>query len=109
MSPAAEVGTPAASADVLTLERPGSDFMVDVIKSLGFEYIFANPGSSFRGLHESFITYGGNRAPEFLTRALDSAAEQRLTSRSHYIRAVLLDRLRADGIDPAPAFLEKKD
>jgi hypothetical protein len=26
--------------------------MVDTIKALGFEYICANPGSSFRGLHE---------------------------------------------------------
>jgi hypothetical protein len=39
------------------------------------------------------------RAPEFLTRALDSAADKRLTSRSDYIRVALLDRLRADGID----------
>jgi thiamine pyrophosphate-dependent acetolactate synthase large subunit-like protein len=41
--------------------------MVDVIKSLGFEYVCANPGSSFRGLHESIINYGGNTAPEFIT------------------------------------------
>src|SRR5438874_10438265 len=34
-------------------QRGGSDFMVDVFKSLGFEYVCANPGSSFRGLHES--------------------------------------------------------
>ena len=27
----------------------------------------ANPGSSFRGLHESLINYGGNKDPEFLT------------------------------------------
>ena len=60
----------AAPADVQVLadnERCGSDFMVDVIKSLGFEYICANPGSSFRGLHESIINYGGNKAPEFIT------------------------------------------
>jgi Ribbon-helix-helix protein, copG family len=43
------------------------------------------------------------RAPEFLTKALDSAADKRLTSRSDYIRIALLDRLRADGIDPGPA------
>ena len=43
------------------------------------------------------------RAPEFLTKALDSAADKRLTSRSDYIRIALLDRLRADGIDPSPA------
>jgi len=41
--------------------------MVDVIKSLGFEYVAANPGSSFRGLHESIINYGGNKSPELLT------------------------------------------
>ena len=41
--------------------------MVDVIKSLGFEYVAANPGSSFRGLHESLINYGGNKMPELLT------------------------------------------
>src|SRR6516164_4195168 len=45
----------------------GSDFMVDVIKTLDFEYLPANPASSFRGLHESLIDYGGNRKPEFLT------------------------------------------
>jgi thiamine pyrophosphate-dependent acetolactate synthase large subunit-like protein len=54
-------------ADVYTTDRPGSDFMVDVIKTLGIEYIAANPGSTFRGLHESFINYGGNKAPELLT------------------------------------------
>src|SRR5258708_1459629 len=53
--------------EVLTTERPGSDFMVDVIKSLGIEYVAANPGSSFRGLHESVINYGGNHSPEFIT------------------------------------------
>jgi hypothetical protein len=41
------------------------------------------------------------RAPEFLTKALDRAADKRLTSRSDYIRIALLDRLRADGVDPA--------
>lgn len=48
-------------------ERSGSDFMVDVIKSLGFDYVCANPGSSFRGLHESVINHGGNERPELLT------------------------------------------
>jgi thiamine pyrophosphate-dependent acetolactate synthase large subunit-like protein len=41
--------------------------MVDVFKSLGFEYICANPGSSFRGLHESFVNHGGNKGPELIT------------------------------------------
>ena len=56
-----------AGVEVLTTDRPGGDFMVDVIKSLGFEYVSANPGSSFRGLHESIVNYGGNRTPEFIT------------------------------------------
>src|SRR6202167_5711082 len=47
--------------------RCGADFMVDVFKSLGIEYCAANPGTSFRGLHESLINYGNNTAPEFLT------------------------------------------
>jgi hypothetical protein len=41
------------------------------------------------------------RAPEFMIKALDSAADKRLTSRSDYIRIALLDRLRADGIGAA--------
>ena len=45
----------------------GSDFMIDVMKSVGLEYVFSNPGSSFIGLHESIVTYGGNEKPEFIT------------------------------------------
>jgi acetolactate synthase-1/2/3 large subunit len=58
---------PIVEIDVLTTDRPGGDFMVDVLKKLSFEYVAANPGSSFRGLHESLINYGGNTAPEFIT------------------------------------------
>src|SRR6516225_5694153 len=39
---------------------PGSDFMVDVIKTLNIKYLTANPASSLRGIHESLINYGGN-------------------------------------------------
>ena len=66
MSPAAEAEAPVIT-DVMTADRTGSDFMVDVLKSIGFEYVCANPGSSFRGLHESIINYGGNKSPEFIT------------------------------------------
>ncbi len=62
----AETHVPAA-LEVLTEGRSGSDFMVDCIKSLGFDYIAATPGSSFRGLHESLINYGENKSPEFIT------------------------------------------
>jgi len=47
--------------------KPNSDFMVDVIKSLKIEYVYSNPASSFRGLHESLINYGKNTMPEFIT------------------------------------------
>jgi acetolactate synthase I/II/III large subunit len=53
--------------EVLTNERPGADFMLDVIKSLGIEYAAANPASSCRALHESMINYGANKNPELLT------------------------------------------
>ena len=64
---AAETEPVAVEGDVLTADDPGSDFMVDVIKSLGIEYVAANPGSSFRSLHESIVNYGGNTKPELLT------------------------------------------
>jgi acetolactate synthase I/II/III large subunit len=64
---AAETSPPPPRADVYTTDRPGSDFMLDVIKSLGIEYIAANPGSTFRALHESIINYGANKSPELLT------------------------------------------
>ncbi|MED5461825.1 MAG: thiamine pyrophosphate-binding protein, partial [Pseudomonadota bacterium] len=49
------------------VRNPASDFMVDVIKNLGIEYIATNPGSSFRGIQESLVNYGGNSNPELLT------------------------------------------
>src|SRR5437899_1627941 len=59
--------TDPVSTEVLTADHPGADFMLDVMKSMGFEYIAANPGSSFRALHESIINHGGNKNPEFIT------------------------------------------
>jgi thiamine pyrophosphate-dependent acetolactate synthase large subunit-like protein len=56
------------------VERPGSDFMVDAIKTLGLEYMSLNPGSSFRSLHESLVNYGGNQAPELITCMHEEAA-----------------------------------
>ena len=49
------------------VDHPGSDFMVDVLKALDFDYLALNPGSAFRGLHESVLNFGGNSAPEILT------------------------------------------
>ena len=85
MAGAAAIVAPAAAAaqqapgaqpevEVLTTDSCGSDYMVDVIKSLGFEYVSANPGSSFRGMHESLINYGGNRNPEFITNCHEESS-----------------------------------
>src|SRR5437870_1792572 len=64
--PRAETGTP-PEVEVLTADHCGSDFMVDVMKSLDIDYVCSNPGSSFRALHESIINYVGNQTPEFIT------------------------------------------
>src|ERR1041385_5778335 len=58
---------PSLEGDIVTTDRPGGDFMVDVLKSLNLEYVAANPGSSFRGIHASIINNGNNTAPEFIT------------------------------------------
>jgi acetolactate synthase-1/2/3 large subunit len=68
--PGAQVAAAEASAPkaLAAASGPaGSDFMVDVIKSLNIKYVFANPASSFRGIHESLINYGRNKDPEFIT------------------------------------------
>ena len=73
MSKEAETGIP-SNVEVLTADRTGSDFMVDVIKSMGFEYVCANPAATFRGLHESIVNYGGNKSPEFITCCHEESA-----------------------------------
>lgn len=44
----------------------GSDLMVDMLDEMGAEYVFLNPGSSFRGLHDSLVNYHGNKSPEIV-------------------------------------------
>ena len=58
---------PPTKVEVQTTDRPGADFMIDVFKSLGFEYVCANPGSAFRSIQESVVNYGRNSKPEFIT------------------------------------------
>jgi acetolactate synthase-1/2/3 large subunit len=57
----------AGEALPITVSDPTSDFMVDVLKTLDVDYVAANAGSSFRGIHESILNYGGNSKPEFIT------------------------------------------
>jgi acetolactate synthase-1/2/3 large subunit len=44
----------------------GSDLVVDLLRALGTKYVPLNPGSSFRGLHDSLVNHGGNRDPQLL-------------------------------------------
>jgi thiamine pyrophosphate-dependent acetolactate synthase large subunit-like protein len=44
----------------------GSDLVVDLLRAAGIEYVALNPGATYRGLHDSLVNYGGNRAPEIL-------------------------------------------
>ena len=59
--------TTATPASERLIGRPGSDFMLDVIRTLDVDNIRTNPGSSFRSRHESLVNYGGNKKPELLT------------------------------------------
>lgn len=53
----------------MTLERPEyvSDLIVWLLNGLGVEYAPLNPGATTRGIHESIVNYGGNKAPEMIT------------------------------------------
>src|SRR5260221_3343191 len=70
---AAETGTPAVELNRIG-GIAGSDFMVDVIKTLDIKYLPSNCASSFRAIHESLINYGGNTKPEFLTCTHEESA-----------------------------------
>ncbi|MBM2802672.1 MAG: thiamine pyrophosphate enzyme-like TPP-binding protein [Deltaproteobacteria bacterium] len=43
--------------------RYGSDLVVDLLKVLGIEYVALNPGSSFRGIHDSLVNYESGHKP----------------------------------------------
>src|SRR5579871_2438773 len=45
------------SDDAYHVHNPGSDFMVDCLKALGYDYVAATPGSTFRGIQESVVSY----------------------------------------------------
>ena len=43
--------------------RYGSDLIIDLLKILGIEYVALNPGSSFRGIHDSLVNYESGTKP----------------------------------------------
>src|SRR5437879_12653069 len=42
----------------------GSDYIVEIIRALGIEFAAFNPGSSFRGIHDSIVNFGDTSFPE---------------------------------------------
>ncbi|MDO8473529.1 MAG: thiamine pyrophosphate-binding protein, partial [Dehalococcoidia bacterium] len=44
----------------------GSDVIVELLKSVGIEHVAVNPGSSFRGLHDSLVNFGGDTGPDVI-------------------------------------------
>src|ERR1700751_3148806 len=68
------LGDAASHVDVGTVDRPGSDFMVDALKTLNFEYLCAHPGNSLRSVHESRSNYGGNKNLEFIACCHEESA-----------------------------------
>ncbi|MGH8640915.1 MAG: thiamine pyrophosphate-binding protein [Burkholderiales bacterium] len=49
------------------ITHPGSDFMADVLRAVGLQYLAINAASGFRSLHESILNHLGNENPEILT------------------------------------------
>ena len=47
-------------------KKYGSDYVVDVLNSIGYKYAPLNPGASFRGLHDSIVNYGKNDNPKLV-------------------------------------------
>jgi acetolactate synthase-1/2/3 large subunit len=61
-------------ADPVHQSSSGGDFMLDVLKTMGFAYMTQTPASTFRGLHEAIINYGMNAQPELLSCAHEEIA-----------------------------------
>src|SRR3954470_14032274 len=57
--------------DVAVIQRNsqmgwGSDVVAEMLRRLGIKYVCVNPGSSFRGLHDSLVNYLNNGDPKLL-------------------------------------------
>lgn len=60
------VERPAGLPDDRRTAAFGSDVVVDLLRDLNVRYLPMNPGSSFRGLHDSVVNHGGNTDPQLL-------------------------------------------
>ena len=68
VSEATTAGAAAAEeVEILSEGKHGSDFMMDVLKQMDFEFMTINTHSDSAGLQESVINYTGNKNPELIT------------------------------------------
>lgn len=52
----------------------GSDAIADTLRALRIRYLALNPGSSYRGLHDSLVNHLGNRDPQIILTLHEEAA-----------------------------------
>jgi thiamine pyrophosphate-dependent acetolactate synthase large subunit-like protein len=52
----------------------GSDAIAEMLRRLDLNYIAFNPGASFKGLHDSFVNYLGNKNPQMLLALHEESA-----------------------------------
>lgn len=52
----------------------GSDVAAEMLRRLGIDFVCINPGSSFRGLHDSLVNYLGNERPQMLLALHEESA-----------------------------------
>lgn len=57
---------PEQSRHVPSAAEFGSDIVAGMLKTFGVKYIAMNPGATFRHIHESLVSWGGNRDPEVI-------------------------------------------
>src|SRR5215204_4107047 len=73
------------ASDMYQIERPslshrantsafGSDVIAETIRDLKIPYIALNPGSSYRGLHDSLVNFLGNEQPQMILCLHEEAA-----------------------------------
>ena len=54
------------ATDVPQASYWGSDGLASLLQSFGIPYLCLNPGSSFRGLHDSIVNHTGNESPKMV-------------------------------------------
>ncbi len=57
-----DIPEPSAPTDAVW----GSDMLADMLRAMDIPYLLINPGSSFRGLHDSLVNHLGNEKPQMI-------------------------------------------